>query len=57
MPICEAVRAVLEDGADIPEALATLLGRPLRAEPKALDLELPHPAADDIEASIEALTQ
>lgn len=57
MPICEAVRAVLEDGADIPGALAALLGRPLRAEPKALDLELPHPASDDIEASIEALTQ
>jgi glycerol-3-phosphate dehydrogenase (NAD(P)+) len=57
MPICEAVRAVLEDGADIADALAALLGRPLRAEPKAIDLELPHPASDDIESSIEALTQ
>lgn len=57
MPICEAVRAVLEDGVDITDALAALLGRPLRAEPRALDLTLPHPASDDIEARIEALTQ
>jgi len=57
MPICEAVRSVLEDGIDIAEAVGNLLGRPLRAEPKALDIELPHPGSDDIEAHIEALTQ
>jgi glycerol-3-phosphate dehydrogenase (NAD(P)+) len=57
MPICEAVRAVLEDGVDITEALAALLGRPLRAEPKALDVTLPHPASDDIDARIGALTR
>lgn len=57
MPICEAVRSVLEDGVDIAEAVGNLLGRPLRAEPKALDIELPHPGSDDIEAHIEALTQ
>jgi len=57
MPICKAVRSVLEDGADIADALAGLLGRPLRAEPKALDIELPHPASDEIDAHIEALTQ
>lgn len=57
MPICEAVRAVLEDGIDIADALAGLLGRPLRGEPKALDIELPHPGADDIGTQVEALTQ
>ncbi len=57
MPICEAVRTVLEDGADITESLAALLGRPLRAEPRAIDLALPHPASDDIEARVEALTR
>lgn len=57
MPICEAVRAVLEDGVDIADALAGLLGRPLRGEPKALDIELPHPGSDDIDAQVEALTQ
>lgn len=57
MPICEAVRAVLEDGVDIADAVGSLLGRPLRAEPKALEIELPHPGSDDIDAHIEALTQ
>ncbi len=57
MPICEAMRAVLEDGADIGDALGMLLGRPLKAEPKALDLALPHPASDKIDAQVEALTR
>ncbi|MEQ9643277.1 MAG: NAD(P)H-dependent glycerol-3-phosphate dehydrogenase [Alphaproteobacteria bacterium] len=58
MPICEAVRAVLDGDISVADALAALLGRPLRAEPKALDVELPHPASsDEIEARVEALTR
>jgi glycerol-3-phosphate dehydrogenase (NAD(P)+) len=44
MPICEAVRAVVE-GMPMAEAMAALLDRPLRAEPRGLALELPRPAA------------
>ncbi|MGD1879647.1 MAG: NAD(P)H-dependent glycerol-3-phosphate dehydrogenase [Kiloniellaceae bacterium] len=56
MPICEAVHAVVENGTDINEALSTLLGRPFKAEPKALDIALPHPGAADIDSHVEALT-
>ncbi len=47
LPICEAMRALLEDGAELADVVAGLLGRPLKAEPKALDVELPHPASED----------
>lgn len=57
MPICEAIHAVLEEGASLDDALATLMGRPLKAEPKALDIALPHPAAADIDAQVTALTR
>jgi glycerol-3-phosphate dehydrogenase (NAD(P)+) len=46
LPICEAVRAILHDGASIPETFARLWARPLEGEPKALSLSLAHPAAD-----------
>lgn len=46
MPICETVRAILHDGADLGEAFATLWARPLEAEPMAMDLAITHPATD-----------
>ena len=46
LPICEAVRAILHDGAAIPETFARLWARPLEGEPRALSLSLAHPAAD-----------
>jgi glycerol-3-phosphate dehydrogenase (NAD(P)+) len=56
MPICEAVRAVLDNRLSVADALAALLGRPLRAEPKALDVALPPPASpEEIEAHFEGL--
>lgn len=56
MPICEAVRAVLDGKISVADGLAALLGRPLRAEPKALDIELPPPASTaEIEAHFEGL--
>ncbi|WP_340118530.1 NAD(P)H-dependent glycerol-3-phosphate dehydrogenase [Pelagibius sp. 7325] len=55
MPICEAVHAVVEQGMDVGDALAALLGRPLKAEPKALNIALPHPAAKTIDQEIAAL--
>ena len=58
LPICEAMRAVLEDGMDISEAVASLIGRPLKAEPKALDMALPHPAGEEeIAAHVEEITR
>jgi len=46
LPICEAVRAILFDGAPIGETFATLWSRPIQAEPRSLDLEFAHPADD-----------
>ncbi|MEM6407560.1 MAG: NAD(P)H-dependent glycerol-3-phosphate dehydrogenase [Pseudomonadota bacterium] len=46
MPICETIRAILHDGADLGEAFATLWARPLEAEPMAMDVVLAHPATD-----------
>lgn len=43
MPICEAVRAVVVDGTPIRDAMADLLGRPFKAEPRGIDLVLPGP--------------
>ncbi len=56
MPICEAVRAVVEEGVPIVDAMAALLRRPLKAEPKALDLELDHPAAGAVAPRLSDLT-
>lgn len=49
MPICEAVRAIVADGVEISDAIGMLMERPLKAEPAALDLELPHGNEDDVE--------
>ena len=46
MPICETVRAILHDGADLGQAFAALWARPLEAEPMAMDLAIAHPATD-----------
>lgn len=48
MPICEAVRAIVSDRAEMSEVLGRLLGRPLKAEPAALDVELRHATEDDV---------
>ncbi|WP_319529898.1 NAD(P)H-dependent glycerol-3-phosphate dehydrogenase [uncultured Cohaesibacter sp.] len=44
MPICEAVRQILHEGADIGQTFAALWSRPIEAEPKAMDLSFAHPA-------------
>lgn len=46
MPICEAVRAILHDGADLGATFAQLWARPIEAEPRAMDLSFNHPASD-----------
>jgi len=45
MPICEAVRAIIHDGADPGTTFAALWARPIEAEPKAMDLSFSHPAS------------
>jgi glycerol-3-phosphate dehydrogenase (NAD(P)+) len=40
MPICETVRAMLHEGADMRAAFAGLMARPLKAEPRVMDLAL-----------------
>ena len=44
MPICETVRAILHDGADLGQAFAALWARPIEAEPMAMDMTIAHPA-------------
>ncbi|OAN79100.1 glycerol-3-phosphate dehydrogenase [Jannaschia sp. EhC01] len=46
MPICETVRAILHDGADLGVAFADLWARPLEAEPRGMDVAFDHPASD-----------
>ncbi|MCC1494026.1 NAD(P)-dependent glycerol-3-phosphate dehydrogenase [Cognatishimia sp. F0-27] len=46
MPICEAVRAILHDEADLGQTFAALWARPIEAEPNAMDLSFAHPASD-----------
>ena len=43
MPICETVRRILCDGAEIEAAFADLWARPIEAEPRAMDLSFPLP--------------
>jgi glycerol-3-phosphate dehydrogenase (NAD(P)+) len=45
LPICEAVHAILTDGADLRATFAALWASPLEAEPRGYDLMLHHPAA------------
>ena len=46
MPICETVRAILHDGADLGAAFASLWARPIEAEPRSMDLAFTYPATD-----------
>ncbi|MBT8459135.1 MAG: NAD(P)-dependent glycerol-3-phosphate dehydrogenase [Rhodobacteraceae bacterium] len=46
MPICETVRAILHEGADLGQAFAALWARPIEAEPMAMDFAIAHPATD-----------
>ncbi|TFL17722.1 NAD(P)H-dependent glycerol-3-phosphate dehydrogenase [Jannaschia formosa] len=52
MPICETVRAILHDGADLGSAFAALWARPIEAEPRAMDLAFSHPATDQAIATL-----
>ncbi|MEO1637931.1 MAG: NAD(P)H-dependent glycerol-3-phosphate dehydrogenase [Pseudomonadota bacterium] len=52
MPICETVRSILHDGADLGTAFAALWARPIEAEPRAMDLSLDHPATDHAVATL-----
>jgi glycerol-3-phosphate dehydrogenase (NAD(P)+) len=45
MPVSRAVHAILHEGADLPRTFADLWARPIVGEPKALDIEMEHPAA------------
>lgn len=47
MPICETVRAILHEDADIGQVFAALWARPLEAEPMAMDVSFAHPATDE----------
>lgn len=55
LPICEAVRAMVHEGADVAGVLTDLWARPLEAEPRAIDATLTHPAPDDVRARMEAM--
>ncbi|EIE52541.1 NAD(P)H-dependent glycerol-3-phosphate dehydrogenase [Salipiger aestuarii] len=46
MPICEAVHAVLHEGAPLAETFRALWSRPIEGEPRALDITL-HPHEGD----------
>lgn len=52
MPICETVRSILHDGADIGTAFAALWARPIEAEPRAMDLAFSHPATNQAIAKL-----
>lgn len=52
MPICETVRAILHDGAELGPAFAALWARPIEAEPRAMDLSLDHPATNQAIANL-----
>ncbi|MEQ8585349.1 MAG: NAD(P)H-dependent glycerol-3-phosphate dehydrogenase [Thalassobaculaceae bacterium] len=49
MPICEAVRSIVADGVEISEAIGSLMERPLKGEPAALDVTIPHGNEDEVE--------
>lgn len=44
MPICEAVHAILHEGADLRATFAQLWARPIEGEPRTLPLRFDHPA-------------
>nr|WP_245398558.1 NAD(P)H-dependent glycerol-3-phosphate dehydrogenase [Oceaniglobus trochenteri] len=45
MPICEAVRHILHDGADLKDTFARMWSSPIESEPRAMGLSLNHPSA------------
>lgn len=55
MPICEMVRSIVDDGEPIGDAFARFWSSPIGAEPRALDLEIAHPAVDAVEKRFEDL--
>lgn len=52
MPICETVRSILHDGADLGTAFAALWARPIEAEPRAMEVSFDHPASDQAIANL-----
>lgn len=55
LPICEAVRAIVHDGADIVTTLGLLWARPIEAESHEMDVTLSHPNASEAREKIEGL--
>ncbi|MEO0388263.1 MAG: NAD(P)H-dependent glycerol-3-phosphate dehydrogenase [Pseudomonadota bacterium] len=52
MPIAEAVRAILHDGAPLGETFAAHWARPIEAEPRTMDLSFAHPATPGAVANL-----
>lgn len=48
LPICEAVHAVLHEGADLTRTFRDLWARPIEAEPRAMTLSLDHPFGEAV---------
>lgn len=57
LPICEAVRAMVHDGADRVETMSALWARPLEGEPRSLTLSLAHPAGAQVPDRMKALIE
>lgn len=57
MPICEAVRAIVHDDADVGQTFGAHWGRPLQAEPRALAFEVEHPAGEEAADKVAALME
>ncbi len=55
LPICEAVRAIVHDGADMVSTLGMLWSRPIEAERHDLDVTFRHPNASQARETIEGL--
>lgn len=55
LPICEAVRAIVHDNADIVTTLGMLWSRPLEAESHEIDVTIRHPNASEAREKIEGL--
>lgn len=55
MPICEMVRSIVDDGQPIGDAFAEFWSSPIGAEPRALDLEIAHPAVEAVSKRFEDL--
>lgn len=55
LPICEAVRAIVHEDADIVTTLGLLWSRPLEAESHEIDVTINHPNASEARRKIEGL--